>query len=142
MILQHVHGKCDVSLYAYCMEEMLWSQVGLCLKKLTKCDRCKTDPTPHDKFASVEKCVDVLLALAPRELSFSIPPPSPMFHYASNAITLMKNGKSRCYVCSVECTILRCGLCRLVIYCDPKCQAKDWVQHKKICNGKKEKAKK
>ena len=29
----------------------------------------------------------------------------------------------------------RCGRCKIVRYCSPECQKKDWEFHKKSCKG-------
>jgi len=46
---------------------------------------------------------------------------------------------SSCAVCNEDATgdkafvMSRCGGCRLIRYCSPKCQKGDWPRHKKVC---------
>lgn len=40
----------------------------------------------------------------------------------------------KCKICGLQ-TVKKCSQCRVVCYCDSKCQLQDWVTHKSECNA-------
>ena len=40
-----------------------------------------------------------------------------------------------CAVCTILYPAYRCTVCRAVQYCSQQCQAKDWAQHKLVCES-------
>lgn len=58
--------------------------------------------------------------------------PTPQNH-TSEMIKVSTGSSPCCSICSKEGEMKRCSGCKMVFYCSPECQMKDWKSHKLIC---------